>query len=78
MERHSRCHALQEETDVYTEQQVSIGAPTDVVWAVMRDVRGWSEWTGSITAVEALHHGSLEVGARFRVRSRGCPRPCGR
>lgn len=56
-----------------TEERISIDAPSDVVWEVMSDVRRWPEWTDSVTSVEALQDGALQVGARFRVRQPRLP-----
>jgi uncharacterized protein YndB with AHSA1/START domain len=46
---------------------VDLAAPPARVWAVIRDVERWHEWTPSITNVELLD-GAFEVGHRARVR----------
>jgi len=46
---------------------VDIAAPTARVWAVIRDVEQWHDWTPSITSVELLD-GTFGLGHRARVR----------
>jgi len=46
---------------------VDIAAPTARVWAVMRDVERWHEWTPSITGIELLDR-TFAVGHRARIR----------
>ena len=47
---------------------IDIHAPADRVWAVMRDVERWHEWTASISSVEVLTPQPFASGSKARVR----------
>lgn len=47
---------------------IDIAATPADVWAVMREVDRWPEWTTSIERVERLDRGPLGVGSRVRVK----------
>jgi hypothetical protein len=45
---------------------IDIDAPVARVWAVVRDVERWPEWTASVRSLTLLDDG-LRVGARARI-----------
>lgn len=47
---------------------VEIAAPPARVWAVMRDIERWHEWTSTITSITPLQPGPLTSGLRARIR----------
>ena len=54
--------------------EIVIEAPAAVVWDVFSDVEKWSEWTASVTAIEALDGSGLAVGKRFAIKQPRLPR----
>jgi len=54
-------------------RSVSIDAPPEKVWAVVRDVERWSEWTPSIRSITPREGGPFQVGKRYLVRQPKLP-----
>ncbi|MEX5637887.1 SRPBCC family protein [Parafrankia sp. FMc2] len=63
---------------MYYETSVTIDAPADDVWAVMRDVERWPTWTPTMTTVEARNaagapDGELREGSVVRIQQPRLP-----
>jgi len=48
--------------------RIDIAAASQKVWAVWSDVRRWHEWTASISSIEPLLAGPVQVGSRVRIQ----------
>ncbi|HVY93959.1 MAG TPA: SRPBCC family protein [Bryobacteraceae bacterium] len=55
-------------TVTHFETTIEIQAPPDRIWAAMRDIERWSEWTPSVIDIRLLDHGPIAVGTRAMVR----------
>ena len=53
--------------------EIEIGASPDLVWATMRDVERWPEWTPTVTSVRLRTPGPLTVGSRASIRQPKLP-----
>ena len=54
-------------------RSIDIAAAPEHVWAVMRDVERWHEWTPSITSITRLDAGPFGVGSRVLIRQPKLP-----
>ena len=52
---------------------VEIPAPPPLVWSVLADVTRWTEWTASISRVQLLSPGPLQIGSRVRIHQPKLP-----
>src|SRR5262245_45693421 len=55
------------------EATIDVDAPARQVFEVYADVERWPEWTSSVTSVERLDQGPLQIGSRARVRQPKLP-----
>ena len=53
------------------EYQVTIAAPSDLVWSTLLDVEAWPTWTTSMTWLRAVDEGPLEVGSEVHIKQPG-------
>ncbi len=55
------------------ERIVEIQASPDRVWAVLRDIERWPEWTPTVKRSQQVDRGPLAVGSRARIRQPKLP-----
>ena len=53
------------------EYQVTIAAPSDLVWSTLLDVEAWPTWTASMTWLRAVDEGPLAVGSEVHIKQPG-------
>ena len=58
---------------IHIERTVNINAPPDRVWAVMKDVERWPEWTESMKNVERLDTGDFALGSKAKLKIHRSP-----
>jgi carbon monoxide dehydrogenase subunit G len=58
---------------IHVERTIEINAPPERVWAVMKDVEHWPEWTESIKSVERLDPGDFSIGSKAKLKIRRSP-----
>jgi carbon monoxide dehydrogenase subunit G len=58
---------------IHIERTIQINAPPERVWAVMKDVERWPEWTESIKSVERLDSGEFGAGSKAKLKIRRSP-----
>ena len=58
---------------IHIERTVNISAPAERVWAVMKDVERWPEWTESMKSVERLDSGEFGIGSKAKLKIRRSP-----
>jgi uncharacterized membrane protein len=50
------------------EASLSIDTPRELVWRVLAAVIAWPEWLPTVSSVQALDGGPLQVRSRYTVR----------
>jgi len=53
---------------MFVQDDITIDAPIDAVWAVYSDVERWPTWTASVTSVELLDGPTLGPDSRARIK----------
>lgn len=48
---------------------IKINASPEVIWAILTDARGWTDWNTTVDRVE----GTIAPGEKISVRARGTP-----
>lgn len=55
------------------EKVVTIAAPAQTVWNLLTDIESWPRLTASVTSIERITPGPLEVGSRVRIKQPRLP-----
>jgi len=56
---------------MFSEDDIEIDAPAQLVWDVFSDVEHWPDWTASVTSLAGLDGPTLAVGKRFAIKQPG-------
>lgn len=56
---------------MFSEDQITIDAPRQLVWDVFTDVEHWPDWTASVTSLVGLDGPKLGLGKRFAIKQPG-------
>lgn len=52
---------------------ITIGAPRQVVWNILRDVESWPKWTPTMSSVAFATQKGFEIGAPVLIQQPGLP-----
>jgi uncharacterized membrane protein len=55
------------------EDEISIDAPREVVWAVTSELERWPEWTPTVESLERVDEGEFKVGSSALIKQPGLP-----
>jgi uncharacterized membrane protein len=55
------------------ENEILIEAPAETVWQLTIDIAGWPSTTPTVSRVERLDDGPVQVGSRARIKQPGQP-----
>lgn len=58
---------------MHVENTIEIAAPQLLVWEVTTEMPSWPLWTPTMTSVEPLKPGGVQVGSRYRVKQPRMP-----
>lgn len=52
---------------------ITVNAPSDVVWSILRDVENWPRWTPTMLSVAFASQKGFEIGAPVLIKQPGLP-----
>lgn len=56
------------------ETSIDIAAPRDRVWAVVRDLESWPQWTPTVSSVRRMTSGGDLIGSTWQIKQPGLPK----